>query len=690
MYGAWSQPIDVDPIDVDLLHEIDSMLDKHCKQLADHIDSQLFRHESLPSSKAKGIAMDEELKLRSDHPPSKQQKFFRSASACLMEQDHQVIDGKLFSKATSEPKSPKLNRSASAILRGFDDDGVVRTPSIDKKPIVEPIRQIVEPIVNEMRHSEISVSSGSSRISTPNLDSKAPHFLRATSQDTSHTSLHSKNHLSSYQRAKKSMSQTLEVDDSDRHAAAAEASTRTRLARQQRWSSKRSDRNVESYQGPRLTGVVKSSAFGCACTALLSANALWIGFEVNWSTKNDSSAIIVVINHLFGVAFIIELVLRVCAERWAFFSIRQPEWGWNYLDSLLVFSSLAELAFDLSLLAFEGSLGNSSDLRYMRVVRVTRLARIVRVIRVVRFVQALRTLVNSILSTLRSLFWAMVLLGMIIYVFGIIFTHGVSIHFDKKLRDGGEDVPPDVLEFWCTVPRSLFTLFKSVSGGLDWQLAVYALSHIHQLYVIGFVGFITFTYFAVLNVVTGVFCQNAMESAASDPDLLVQNYLVSKKRFVARLGYLVGHLTYANHVDETEITLLDFEQFLANDETQASLAAMGVDTRDAWSLFKLLATTNDAHTISIDDFLHGCWSLRGPAKGTDLAKIKNDLTAIKQELHKFMIVSGSVYDALMDHHDIGIAPECEYGEYEEVEVHWPSESVSDTRQVSNDSKFSNN
>merc|ERR1719506_1490180 len=121
---------------------------------------------------------------------------------------------------------------------------------------------------------------------------------------------------------------------------------------------------------------------------------------------------------------------------------------------------------------------------------------------------------------------------MIIYVFGIIFTHGVSIHFDKKLRDGGEDVPPDVLEFWCTVPRSLFTLFKSVSGGLDWQLAVYALSHIHQLYVIGFVGFITFTYFAVLNVVTGVFCQNAMESAQNDHEYAVHKFLVSKDNFL--------------------------------------------------------------------------------------------------------------------------------------------------------------
>ena len=43
--------------------------------------------------------------------------------------------------------------------------------------------------------------------------------------------------------------------------------------------------------------------------------------------------------------------------------------------------------------------------------------RIIRVLRIFRFVLALRTLVQSTIHTLKSLFWALVLLGLIIYVF---------------------------------------------------------------------------------------------------------------------------------------------------------------------------------------------------------------------------------------------------------------------------------
>ena len=48
---------------------------------------------------------------------------------------------------------------------------------------------------------------------------------------------------------------------------------------------------------------------------------------------------------------------------------------------------------------------------------VPRIPRIIRVLRIFRFVLALRTLVQSTIHTLKSLFWALVLLGLIIYVF---------------------------------------------------------------------------------------------------------------------------------------------------------------------------------------------------------------------------------------------------------------------------------
>ena len=44
----------------------------------------------------------------------------------------------------------------------------------------------------------------------------------------------------------------------------------------------------------------------------------------------------------------------------------------------------------------------------------------------------MRTLIHSIIHTLKSLFWALVLLALIVYVFALIFTQAVHGHMDEE------------------------------------------------------------------------------------------------------------------------------------------------------------------------------------------------------------------------------------------------------------------
>ena len=59
------------------------------------------------------------------------------------------------------------------------------------------------------------------------------------------------------------------------------------------------------------------------------------------------------------------------------------------------------------------------NLKALRVIRVTRIVKAVRLMRIFRFVMALRTLITSIVHTLQSLFWALALLVLIVYVFAV-------------------------------------------------------------------------------------------------------------------------------------------------------------------------------------------------------------------------------------------------------------------------------
>ena len=74
-------------------------------------------------------------------------------------------------------------------------------------------------------------------------------------------------------------------------------------------------------------------------------------------------------------------------------------------------------------------------------------------------------------------------------------------------------------EFYGTLGLTMFTLFKSISGGINWHEMITPLEDV-GFYCVGlFVMFICFTIFAVLNVVTGVFCNSAIENANRDPAL---------------------------------------------------------------------------------------------------------------------------------------------------------------------------
>ena len=119
-----------------------------------------------------------------------------------------------------------------------------------------------------------------------------------------------------------------------------------------------------------------------------------------------------------------------------------------------------------------GGVQSLSNLRVIRIVRITRLVRLTRIARITRFIKALRTLVSSIVFTLKSLVWALVLLFLIMYGFGIVFTQAAVLY----ARDNADTAPADTLDaiqlYWADLYSSILTLFMSIAGGISWEVAL--------------------------------------------------------------------------------------------------------------------------------------------------------------------------------------------------------------------------
>merc|ERR1711920_1002730 len=143
-----------------------------------------------------------------------------------------------------------------------------------------------------------------------------------------------------------------------------------------------------------------------------------------------------------------------------------------------------------------------------------------------------------------------------------------------------------------------------------------------------FIAFIAITSFAVMNVVTGVFCQSVIESANQDKDLAAMQHL-SQMEF-----YMDFMRTLFDDMDINQsgvITINDLEASLHDERMHATFGVLELEVSDAWTLFKIL-DRDATGVISMDEFIKGCLQLRGSAKGVHLAQIAYDNKLSRIEL----------------------------------------------------------
>lgn len=379
-----------------------------------------------------------------------------------------------------------------------------------------------------------------------------------------------------------------------------------------------------------LRRVFASSVFETVLACTILANSIVIGWEVEDEAQNignPSRTTFFVVNCIFTSIFTVELMLRLYAEGSAFCG--SANIAWNAIDSAMVLCALFETTVEalvaMGMLDTQG-LKNLSNLRIVRMLRITRCVRTLRMTRLIRFVAALRTLVASIYGTLKSLVWALLLLMMLIYMAAIVFTESAT----SSISLNGHDA--DLEEWWGNLPRAMLTLFMSISGGVSWFDPARPLEEISVWLLALFTIYIFFTYFAVLNVVTGVFCQSAIETVAHDPDLAAQSMLGTKKSYAGKLSRLFKSV---DRDGSGLITLDELEGLLADERMNAYISALGLEAEDAWTVFKLI-DIDGSNAIDIDEFVSGVMRLRGQAKGIDMQSVLWDQKWLMKRLTKFM------------------------------------------------------
>eukprot|EP00931_Biecheleriopsis_adriatica_P073307 TRINITY_DN47618_c0_g1_i1.p1 TRINITY_DN47618_c0_g1~~TRINITY_DN47618_c0_g1_i1.p1 ORF type:complete len:651 (-),score=115.72 TRINITY_DN47618_c0_g1_i1:8-1918(-) len=395
--------------------------------------------------------------------------------------------------------------------------------------------------------------------------------------------------------------------------------------------------------------LISKKAFESAVMFLIFVNVVVVGIEVDIAARSRQSAVDPVFTYLdrtFTGIFAAELLLKLWALGCHDFFFGGDR-TWNTFDFGVVSMSLAEI-----LISVFGSLNQlfaASHLRVLRVLRLARAFRGIRAMRLLRFIGSLRTLMQSIVNTLRSLAWTVLLLIMIFYTFGVAFTQAISDHCrdEAAAATGDEDALPkcgseDINQQWLSLPRSMLTLFKTATNGIAWQDVTNPLSTVSLFLVLVFIMYFAFTFFAVLNVVTGVFCHTAIESANSDKDIAIRVQLANHKNYVKAIKGMFQDMDVDG---SNSITIDEFERTLSDASMKAYLASIEVDTVDAWTLFSLI-DRDMSGCIDLDEFVTGCLNLRGPAKALHIAKMSYENKHMRQMMKSLMESNASLHEHL--------------------------------------------
>mmetsp|Transcript_2553 Transcript_2553/g.6477 ORF Transcript_2553/g.6477 Transcript_2553/m.6477 type:complete len:687 (-) Transcript_2553:66-2126(-) len=295
--------------------------------------------------------------------------------------------------------------------------------------------------------------------------------------------------------------------------------------------------------------------------------------------------------------FVLEAALLITAQGTLFFC--GPAWKWNAFDLLITGIQLASL-----FIRHESS--TIGLLRLSRFFRTSRRGSLS------AWTWELRMLLTSIVGSMKTLGWSLLVLFVFTYMFSVYLTE-IVLNYQTTNPESLETESNEVLEeLYGTVPAAMMTLFQTISDGIHWHEVMTPLtSTISPWLSLGFVVYISIAAFVFVNIIAGVVFDSATTTARQDKKAAILEDI--KKAFEVLDKEGTGRITRETFTKEVaNNSLMDIH-----------FRALGVAPDQAHELFNLL-DNDESGFIDRDEFVEGIHRLQGDVKAIDFASFVNE------------------------------------------------------------------
>merc|ERR1712187_566899 len=140
-------------------------------------------------------------------------------------------------------------------------------------------------------------------------------------------------------------------------------------------------------------------------------------------------------------------------------------------------------------------------------------------------------------------------------------------------------------------------------------------------------GYIFFCIFSVMNIVTGVFVDGAIQRSSQERDLRLEKERAQKEMYVSMLLDLLEEIDAEG---KGVITREELQEAFKLERVQHYFSVLDIDIADSNYLFDML-DLDGSNEVDMEEFVTGCLRLKGNAKSIDIHTL---MFEIKQVLAK--------------------------------------------------------
>lgn len=382
-----------------------------------------------------------------------------------------------------------------------------------------------------------------------------------------------------------------------------------------------------------LQKAVMSAYFDAAMSIVVLANAIVYGVQINAEAEyNSREQAFDYFEWSCTAIFIVELALRVfcigprrmCHGAEKFMTV---------VDVGLVLMSLLDALIKVILT----SSGMASSAALVRLVKVLRIGRLLRPLRTVAMLGELRVITAMIASSVRPLFWLICIMFFLTYMFSLLLTQGAALYLNTS-DSGNLEAHAEVKNAYGSVLRTMYSLFLAATGGEDWGERAALIAHAGYFYAVMIPVYIFINQFSVLNIVTGIFVDGAIELGKKDRSLMIEKQRISRDE---NREHLVALLEQVDKDGNGVISKKEFFASLDNGAVHDFMDALRIDPNNAAEVFLLMDSDGNG-VVQLMEFIQGMEKIQGEARSLDIHMLLLHTRKIIDMLYRMQGIESSI------------------------------------------------